>query len=166
MIVSKIASAGMRLFGTNQFSTATYCTKWDQSPQDTFLPPYGPNQPKRSPIEKRKVMPRARRKNTLAICKTRSLFITVLLFPFPFQRRPTLGSSRASLCWRCRKAGGCCRELHRTHHQSTIPFPVHLPVESGILLQECSQEQSPDEYVWAKSYPAGRLAQGQSRTSH
>src|SRR5258707_15062848 len=140
MIVCKTASPGIRLFGTNQLSTATYCTKWVQSPHDTFLLAYGPNHPKRSPIATRKVMPRARRKNTLEICKTRSLFIAVLLIPFPFQRMPMLGFSLAWLCWRCRKAGECCRALHRTHRQSTISFPVHLPVENGIPLQGCSQE--------------------------
>src|SRR5260370_96742 len=64
-------------------------------------------------------MPRARRKNTRAIPKTRSLFIIVLLFPFPFHGMPSLGFSLPWLCSRSRKADVGRQALIRTTHQPT-----------------------------------------------
>src|ERR1035437_9852857 len=111
-------------------------------------------------------MPMARRKNTLAICKTRSLFIAVLLFPFPFQRMSRLEFLLAWLWWRRPNEDGPCRVLRRKHHHSTPPSPVHLLVESSIPPQGRSQERNPDEHVWPKSCQVGRSTQGRSPASH
>src|SRR5437879_8161169 len=72
MAVSNTESAGISAFGTNQLRTATYWTKCFQSPQETFLAPFGPSAPNRSATDTRNVTPRANRRRIRATCKIRS----------------------------------------------------------------------------------------------